>query len=178
MKIIKTPFEGLFVLETVHFEDERGCFQKLFNWDFFSEQGLNVNFKEFYYSVSQKNVIRGMHFQLPPFEHSKLVYVSQGKILDVVLDIRSSSKTYGKAFSIELNAKEGKYLYIPVGFAHGFLSLEDGSITNYAQTSCYNKDCDSGIYYNSFGFDWQSESPICSGRDKTFIEFKEFKSPF
>ena len=136
MTINKTSFEGLLVLETINFQDNRGGFQKLFNFDFFKENGLETDFKEFYYSVSQKNVVRGMHFQLPPFDHTKLVYVSKGRIKDVCLDIRKQSATYGKCFSIELDDKQGKYLYIPKGFAHGFISLEDGSIVNYAQTSC------------------------------------------
>ena len=93
MKIVETPFQGLYILETVHFQDIRGGFQKLFNYDFFKSNGLDTDFKEFYYSVSHQNVIRGMHFQLPPFEHTKVVYVSKGRILDVVVDIRKHSET-------------------------------------------------------------------------------------
>ena len=136
MKKIETPFEGLFILKTENFVDARGAFQKLFNRDFFIQNRLNCNFCEFYYSVNKKGVIRGMHFQFPPHDHDKLVYVSSGKILDVVVDLRATSKTYKQHFSIELDAQEGKYLYIPKGFAHGFASLEDDSIVNYAQTSC------------------------------------------
>ena len=123
MKIINTPFEGLYVLETVHFKDERGGFQKLFNEDFFRENGLDTDFREFYYSVSHRDVIRGMHFQLPPFDHTKLVYVSQGHILDVVVDLRKSSPTFRQYFSVELDDEKAQYLYIPKGFAHGFRSL-------------------------------------------------------
>ena len=119
-----------------------------------------------------------MHFQIPPFDHTKLVYVSKGKILDVCVDIRKSSKTYGKCFSIELDDQKAQYLYIPKGFAHGFLSLEDGSIVNYAQTSCYNKECDCGIDQNSIDFNWHIDHPIVSGRDLTFPSIQEFKSPF
>jgi dTDP-4-dehydrorhamnose 3,5-epimerase len=178
MKINSTPFEGLYILETINFQDNRGDFQKLFNYDFFKENGLDTDFKEFYYSVSRKNVIRGMHFQLPPFDHTKLVYVSKGRIKDVVVDIRKMSATYGQCFSIELDDTKAQYLYIPKGFAHGFLSLEDGSIVNYAQTSCYSKDCDCGIAQNSIGFDWGISSPIVSGRDLTFERLENFKSLF
>ena len=178
MKIIETPIKGLYILETINFQDIRGGFQKLFNFDFFKENNLDTDFKEFYYSVSQKYVIRGMHFQLPPFDHTKLVYVSRGKIKDVVLDIRKDSKTYGKYFSIELDDNKAQYMYIPKGLAHGFVSLEDGSIVNYAQTSCYSKEHDCGILYNSFGFDWGIENPIISGRDTTFEKLENFKSPF
>lgn len=178
MEIIKTPFEGLLVLQTVNFQDNRGGFQKLFNYDFFKENGLDCDFKEFYYSVNKSNVVRGMHFQTPPYDHTKVVYVSKGRIKDVVVDIRKKSATYGKCFSIELDDQKGQYLYIPKGFAHGFVSLEDGSIVNYAQTTCYAKDNDCGIDATSIGFDWGVEQPILSGRDLTFEKLNEFNSPF
>lgn len=178
MKIIETSFDGLFVLETNNFQDNRGSFQKLFNFDFFKENGLDCNFKEFYYSVNKVNVVRGMHFQTPPFDHTKVVYVSKGRIKDVVVDIRKKSSTYGKCFSIELDDQKGQYLYIPKGFAHGFVSLEDGSIVNYAQTTCYAKDNDCGIDATSIGFDWGVENPIRSGRDLTFEKLNDFNSPF
>ena len=178
MNKIETSFEGLYVLETNHFQDERGEFRKLFNDDFFKGNGLDGDFKEFYYSVNKKDVLRGMHFQLPPFEHTKLVYVSKGRIKDVVVDLRKQSRTFGKCFSIELDEHQAQYLYIPKGFAHGFLSLEEGSIVNYAQTSCYSKEHDSGILQSSIGFDWQIEKPIVSGRDLTFGTLQEFQSPF
>lgn len=178
MEIIKTPFEGLLVLQTVHFQDNRGAFQKLFNFDFFRENGLDCDFREFYYSVNYRNVLRGMHFQTPPFDHTKLVYVSKGSILDVVVDIRKSSATYGRCFSNVLDERKGQYLYIPKGFAHGFLSLEDGSIVNYAQTSCYSRDHDCGIDSLSVGFDWGVEDPVRSGRDLSFEKLADFKSPF
>lgn len=178
MEIIKTPFEGLLVLQTVNFQDNRGGFQKLFNYDFFKEKGLDCDFKEFYYSVNKANVVRGMHFQTPPFDHTKVVYVSKGHIKDVVVDIRKNSKTYGKCFSIELDDQKGQYLYIPKGFAHGFVSLEDGSIVNYAQTTCYAKDNDCGIDASSIGFDWGVENPVRSGRDLLFEKLSEFVTPF
>jgi dTDP-4-dehydrorhamnose 3,5-epimerase len=178
MKINSTPFEGLFILETTNFQDNRGSFQKLLDYDFFKEHGLDTNFKELYYSVSQKNVIRGMHFQLPPYDHTKLAYVSKGRIRDVVVDIRKKSNTYGQCFSIELDETKAQYLYIPKGFAHGFLSLEDGSIVNYVQTSCYSQEHDYGIFYASIGFDWGIEYPVISGRDLIFIDLDDFNSPF
>ncbi|MFT7666417.1 MAG: dTDP-4-dehydrorhamnose 3,5-epimerase [Patiriisocius sp.] len=178
MEIIKTNFEGLLVLQTVNFQDNRGGFQKLYSFDFFKENGLDTNFKEFYYSVNKKDVLRGMHFQIPPHDHIKVVYVSKGRILDVCVDIRKESKTYGKCFSIELDDQKAQYLYIPKGFAHGFLSLEDGSIVNYAQTTSYNKECDCGILQDSIDFDWGIENPIASGRDLVFPKLSKFDSPF
>ena len=178
MKKIETSFEGLYVLETNNFQDKRGFFQKLFNYDFFKENHLATDFKEFYFSLNKKGVRRGMHFQIPPFDHVKVVYVSFGKILDVVVDLRKGSLTYGKCYSIELDDHHAQYLYIPKGFAHGFLSLEENTIVNYAQTTCYNKDCDYGISQDSIDFDWGTENPIVSGRDLTFPSLSEFESPF
>jgi dTDP-4-dehydrorhamnose 3,5-epimerase len=178
MEIVETPLSGLLILRTQVFEDGRGCFQKLFNEDFFRENGLDCDFKEFYYSVNRKDVVRGMHYQEPPFDHVKLVYVSFGRILDVVVDIRRHAETYGNCFSIELDGWSGEYLYIPKGFAHGFLSLEDGTVVNYAQTSCYSREHDCGIDAFSIPFDWGVEQPIRSGRDLTFGTLDQLHSPF
>ena len=98
MKIIKTPFDGLLIVETDNFEDNRGCFQKLFNYDFFKQNNLETDFKEFYYSINKKGVRRGMHFQIPPADHVKLVYCSLGRILDVVVDIRKKNQHMESAF--------------------------------------------------------------------------------
>lgn len=178
MNKIETPIEGLFILETKVFKDERGVFQKLFTADVFEGLGLNGDFKELYYSVNHKGVIRGMHFQTPPCDHEKMVYVSSGRIIDVVVDLRKNSNTYGKHFSIELTADSGKYIYIPRGMAHGFISLEEGTIVNYAQTSVYAPSNDSGILYNSFGYEWPVENPIVSGRDLTFVSLNNFDTCF
>lgn len=178
MKIEKTPIEGLFVLQTENHEDNRGSFQKLFNRDFFAEHSLATDFCELYYSVNHKDVVRGMHFQTPPADHVKLVYVSHGRIKDAIVDIRKGSTTYGKCFAIELDDKQGKYLYIPKGLAHGFVSLEDDTIVNYAQTSCYDCEHDCGIDSMSVGVDWGIANPIRSGRDLTFPSLDKFESPF
>lgn len=178
MKLIKTPFSGLFVLDTVNIKDDRGSFQKLFNLEFFRGNSLETKFDEIYYSVNKRGVIRGMHFQTPPFEHVKLVYVSHGRIIDVVVDIRKNSPTYGSHFKIELNGESGKYLYIPKGFAHGFASLAEGTIVNYAQSSCHAPSHDSGIMYDSCGIEWPFDNPIVSGRDLSFEMLTDFKSPF
>ena len=178
MNIVSTNIKDLYILENPKIEDERGYFHKPFNFEVFKGNGLDTDFREFYYSVSKKDVIRGMHFQIPPHEHTKLVYVSSGKILDVVLDIRKKSDTFGRCFSMEIMARGGKYLYVPKGCAHGFLSLEEDTIVNYAQTTSYSKECDKGILYNSFGFDWDIKNEIVSERDKSFPELIEFKSPF
>jgi len=119
-----------------------------------------------------------MHFQIPPHQLTKIVSVSSGAIEDVVLDIRKNSNTFGKFFVYRLEAKNGIVLYIPPGFANGFLSLEDNTIVNYLQTSCYNKAHDMGIRYDSFGFEWPVKNPIISERDKSFPVFTKFNTPF
>lgn len=176
--IHETGLAGLKVIETQHFIDERGVFHKFFSRDEFMGLGLEHDFCEDYYSINKKNVIRGMHFQIPPSDHVKLVYVTSGKIIDVCLDIRKNSQTYGKFFSVELSGDVAKCIYIPKGFAHGFISLEDNTCVHYLQTSCYNKECDCGIAYDSFGYDWNCQTPVVSGRDLAHQKFKDFKSPF
>lgn len=178
INIIQQPFEGLFVFQTTNFNDRRGAFQKVFSTDTYNELGLKPEIKEIYFSKNTKGVIRGMHFQSPPYEHDKIVYVSNGSILDVILDLRKHSPTYGMFFSIELNSDNGIFLYISKGFAHGFLSLEDETIVNYAQTTCYNPLHDLGVRYDSFGFNWNKDNPVVSDRDLNFIKFEDFNSPF
>ena len=176
--IENTLIEGLKIIHLNRFSDNRGSFIKVFNYDFFKENNLDTNLNESYFSISHKNVIRGMHFQIPPFEHTKLVFINKGSILDVVIDIRSKSATYKNFIQMELSNKDPKLVYIPAGCAHGFLSLEDDTIVTYLQTSVYNNVNDCGIKYNSFGMDWGVEYPIISGRDDLFVELKDFKSPF
>lgn len=178
MILVETPIHGLKILEPRIFEDSRGRFIKTYNSDFFQSNGLNLAIKESYYSISTKGVIRGMHFQTPPHDHIKIVYVPSGKINDVVLDIRKNSPTYGDCFSVELSAENGKILIIPNGLAHGFKSLENNTNVTYMQTSCYAPDNDSGIYYDSFGFDWETSIPQLSDRDLSFSPFDTFSSPF
>lgn len=178
MKIIDTEIDGLKIFEPRIFEDARGKFVKTFTNDFFKENNLGIDIKETYYSISNKDVIRGMHFQTPPYDHLKLVYVPSGKIIDVVLDIRKDSPTYGKYFSLELSSENGKILIIPKGLAHGFKSLEDNTNVTYMQTTTYAPNNDAGIRYDSFGFDWKLNNPELSERDSGFETLQDFKTPF
>ncbi len=178
MKKIATGFEGLYIIQHLVFQDSRGLFIKSYNKSTFKELGLSLNIVERYFSVSHKNVIRGMHFQTPPNDHIKLVNVMQGAILDVVLDIRKKSVTYGKFFHVELKSTEGKTIYIPKGFAHGFLAMEDNTVVEYNQTTEYSPNSDDGILYNSFGFNWGIDNAIVSKRDISFISFNQFKTIF
>ena len=179
MKKNNTNLHGVFIIEPEKYTDARGSFTKTFHFESFKENNLSNVFKESFYSVSHKNVIRGMHFQLPPHDHDKLVYVSQGKILDVVLDLRKSSMNYGKYFSVYLSAENKRFIYIPKGCAHGFKALVDNTITIYNVTTVYNKDFDSGIKWDSFGFNWMvSGKIIISDKDISLIKFNSFNSPF
>jgi dTDP-4-dehydrorhamnose 3,5-epimerase len=178
LRLTELPLKGAYLIEPNTAEDHRGSFIKIYNESFFQANGLDIAIKESYYSISKKNVIRGMHFQTPPHDHLKIVYVPQGGIIDVILDIRKNSPTYGKFFTIELSDKNGKAAVIPTGMAHGFRVLEENTNVTYLQTSCYAAEYDTGIHYNSFGFDWEISNPILSRRDEAFSDFKTFDSPF
>lgn len=159
-------------------KDSRGVFTKIYCEDDLENFIEKMKIKETYYSVSQKNVIRGMHFQLPPHAHKKIVHVIQGEVLDVVVDLRKESTSYQQCFSFHLTADQPQALYIPEGFAHGFKSLKDQTLMLYQVSSCYHADSDTGISYNSIDFDWGISNPILSERDKGFISLLDFVSPF
>lgn len=166
------------LIEIFRSKDNRGDFTKTFNEDAFMQLGLRTDFREMYYTKSSKGVIRGMHFQTPPFEHAKLVHVIAGEIVDVVLDIRKGSLSYGRFIEVKLSAEDANALYIPEGFAHGFKSLQDNTIVSYYVTSGYDREHDMGIRWDSFGYDWDEEIPILSERDLGFERFENFDSPF
>ena len=166
MKIERTEIEGVYVIDNFNAKDYRGLFVKSFNKNTFVENNLDFEIRESYYSVSNKNVIRGMHFQLPPYDHEKLVYVPKGSILDVIVDLRKKSKTYKKHISINLSEENKKSIFIPKGLAHGFKSMKQGTITVYNVASEYNADFDNGIKFDSFGFNWASDDIVMSNRDK------------
>jgi dTDP-4-dehydrorhamnose 3,5-epimerase/CDP-3, 6-dideoxy-D-glycero-D-glycero-4-hexulose-5-epimerase len=173
-----TGINGLFLLANQIYYDSRGSLKKLLSRDNFEALSLESNFAELYYSINKKNVIRGMHFQAHPMDHIKMVYVISGRIMDVCLDLRSKSKTFGGYFNCILSGNDDNYLYIPKGIAHGFASLEDNTVVHYAQTTCYSKECDFGIKYDSFGFNWDIQNPIMSDRDKSFPKLADFNTVF
>ena len=178
MSIEETFIKDLFILNYNQFSDLRGDFVKTVQADSFKEKGLESTFFESFFSISKKNVIRGMHFQIPPDEHAKLVYVISGCILDVVLDIRKGSPTYGSTFSIELGASKRQGVYIGKGLAHGFLSIEDNSVVHYQTTTPYSARNESGILFDSFSFDWKVKDPVLSIRDLQFDKFENYQTPF
>lgn len=178
MRIHKTAMDGVFSIDLPCFNDARGRFVKTYRDDVLQQCGIQTKFYEGYFSVSEKNVLRGMHFQLPPHHHDKLVSHISGDILDVVLDLRTTSKTYGKTIAFELNDQKRMSIFVPAGCAHGFLSRSSGATLQYLTSSLYSQEYDSGILWNSFGFPWPIESPILSNRDQDFISLQDFSSPF
>lgn len=171
MNVKATEFNDLYVLEYNSFTDTRGEFVKTIHKDTFIENKLEWEFRESFYSVSHKNVFRGMHFQYYPNDHEKLVYVVKGAIIDVVLDLRFDSATFGKHFTVALSDKNRKGVYIGKGLAHGFLSLEHDTIVEYHTTSMQSKESEGGVKWNSFGFEMPIENPIISQRDEAFSPF-------
>ena len=175
---IETSLEGCFEIQPIVRGDIRGSFVKTFHENSFAELGLETDFKEQYYSTSIKNVLRGMHFQTPPADHVKLVYCILGKVMDVVVDLRKKSSTYGKHQIFYLDSEKGNMAYIPKGLAHGFLTLSEKAVMLYNVTTVYSPENDSGILWNSCGIDWKCDAPILSERDKKHLTLENFDSPF
>jgi dTDP-4-dehydrorhamnose 3,5-epimerase len=180
MKITKTNIDGLLVIESEVFSDERGSFFENWNLNKFKEIGVNDNFVQDNESISSKGVLRGLHFQNPPYAQSKLVRAIKGSVLDVAVDIRLNSPTYGLYYSVVLSDKNFKSFFIPKGFAHGFISLEDNTIFSYKCSDFYNKDSEGSIAWNDndLAIDWQLFNPILSTKDSNAQCFKDFKSKF
>jgi dTDP-4-dehydrorhamnose 3,5-epimerase len=176
--IQSTLLHGAYVLTLPASQDARGTFTKTFHDTMLKKAGIDFILKESYFSLSKKDVIRGMHFQLPPHQHSKIVFCPQGAILDVIVDLRKGSPTYRRYFTRELSAENHKAFFIPEGFAHGFKSLTDDAITYYLVSSEYSQPHDTGIRYDSIGLDWQVPNPVISARDLSFPGMGEFDSPF
>ncbi len=179
MQIIQSIIPNCYEIQPNIFSDNRGRFIKTFHRDLFLNHNLNVEWDEEYYSVSHKNVIRGMHFQLPPYNHEKLVYCATGAVFDVVIDLRKDSPTYKQFVVTKLNCDKGNMLYIPKGCAHGFKSLQDKTIMMYKVSTVYHPEADAGIAWDSCGINWSLEGePIISPRDNLFIKLCDFESPF
>lgn len=178
MELEPLAIDGCFVLQSHAFADARGGFVKSFHVDEFERLGLRTDWREEYFTTSRANVVRGMHFQVPPAEHAKLVFCVAGRVLDVILDLRTDSPTYGMACSLELAPETGQGVYIPVGCAHGFLSLTEHSVMYYKVTSTHAPEQDRGLAWDSFGFDWPVDAPLLSPRDAAHPRFDTFQSPF
>lgn len=180
MEIEKTFIEGLIIIKPRIFKDERGYFFESYSQREFEKVGILDFFVQDNQSLSGKGVLRGMHFQHPPNAQSKLVRVDRGAVLDVVVDIRASSPTYGKSYSIELTEENHTMLYIPKGFAHGFLSLKDQTLFIYKCSSFYDKNSEDCIRWNDpdLNINWNYSNPIVSDKDNNAKSLKSFKSHF
>ena len=180
MQILETPIQGLLVIKPNIFEDERGYFFESWSQKAFQDIGLDLNFVQDNQSLSQKGVLRGLHFQNPPFAQGKLVRVIKGSVIDVAVDIRKDSITYGQYFSIELSGKNNKLFWIPAGFAHGFVALEDDTIFSYKCTEVYNKKSEESLLWNDtqLNINWGETNPLVSNKDMNAKRFKDFKTQF
>ena len=180
MKFNTTKLNDLMVIQPTIFEDERGYFFESYNENQFNKVGIICHFIQDNQSKSQKGVLRGLHFQNPPYAQGKLVRVISGSVLDVAVDIRKKSPTYGQHFSIQLTEQNKTMLWIPPGFAHGFATLENNTIFSYKCTNLYNKESEKCIFWNdqNLNIDWQLNSPILSKKDINGTPFQEFVSLF
>lgn len=171
MKVVETGFEGLFVLEPRVFADERGYFFESFNSQTFKNNGLDFEWVQDNQSQSKYGVVRGLHFQKPPYAQTKLIRVLKGEIVDVVVDLRHDMPTYGKSFSIVLSSQNHLQLLIPKGFAHGFSVLSEEADVMYKCDALYNKESESGILFNDpkLEIDWQVEQDKMVVSDKDLI---------
>lgn len=181
MNIETFDISGLALIETRQFKDERGYFFESFNQTLFEEAiGKKINFVQDNISVSKKGVIRGLHLQAAPFAQGKLVRVLKGSVIDVAVDIRKDSPTYGKSVSVFLSAENGKQFWIPAGFAHGFSALEEDTIFSYKCTNFYSPVSEMGIRFDdpTLAIDWKVEKIIVNEKDYANSFFKDFESPF
>ena len=180
MTIEKTFIEGLLVLKPKVFEDPRGYFFESYNQKALEEAGIKEHFVQDNQSLSQQGVLRGLHMQKPPFAQGKLVRVIKGAVLDVAVDLRKNSPTYGKYFSLELTEENKITFWIPVGFAHGFLTLRNDTIFHYKCSQYYHKASEASVLWNDpdLQINWEIEHPILSEKDQYGTAFKDFLSPF
>ncbi len=168
MKVSDTQIAEVKLIEQFRHDDARGAFVKTFHATDFKKGGIDFNMQESFYSTSVQNVIRGMHFHTGEMAHDKIIFCTAGHILDVALDIRKGSATYGQYVSAELSFENNNALYIPKGFAHGFCTLSASATTFYLVSGVYSAAHDAGVRYDSFGMVWPTVTPILSDRDLGF----------
>jgi len=182
MKIIKTRFPGLIIIEPDVFEDDRGYFLETFHKEKYKEAGIDVNFSQDNESKSVRGVVRGLHYQLQPFAQGKLVRVIQGKVFDVAVDLRKGAPTFGEWFGTELDDVSKKQMFVPRGFAHGFSVLSETAIFSYKCDNVYSRENERGINLADpkLGIDWKinQENQIISGKDKLAPVFEEAEMNF
>jgi dTDP-4-dehydrorhamnose 3,5-epimerase len=180
MKVTPLTLPGVMLIEPQVFFDNRGYFYESFNESLMHAIGVSDQFVQDNQSMSLKGVLRGLHFQNPPFAQGKLVRVTSGAVNDVIVDIRKNSPAYGKSLSIRLDAENRYILWIPEGFAHGFLALEENTILMYKVTNVYNKESEQGILWNDpdLAINWGISNPVVSAKDMELAKFNEINSDF
>jgi dTDP-4-dehydrorhamnose 3,5-epimerase len=184
---VKVSFEfkelkikGVILIIPKVFDDNRGFFVETYNKSDFKKNGVDVNFAQTYFSNSKKNVLRGLHYQLNPYSQAKLIRVIKGSIVDVVVDIRKNSPTYGEFVSVKLDSDSKQMLFVPEGFAHGFYVLEDDTEVSYKLTKEYNFENERGIIWNDaeLGIKWPDDNPILSEKDSKYPLLKDAYNNF
>ena len=182
MNFVETEIKDLYIIEPKIWKDGRGYFFESYNKQSFDDVGIHVNFVQDNQSLSQKGTLRGLHAQANPFAQGKLVRVIQGRVLDIAVDIRKGSETYGQYESVELSGENNRMLWIPPGFLHGFLTLENDTVFAYKVSGLYNKSSEFGVIWNDpeLSIDWgiASDQIILSDKDQTLPLFKDLDSSF
>jgi dTDP-4-dehydrorhamnose 3,5-epimerase len=180
MEVVETKLKGVVVFKPKVFEDARGYFLESYNRQVFHAAGVDAEFVQDNQSLSQKGVLRGLHFQNPPHAQGKLVRVITGAVFDVAVDIRKDSATYGEWYGVDLTEENKWMMYIPPGFAHGFLTLRDNTIFSYKCTNFYNKASEDCLLWNDpeIGISWNADIPLLSDKDLQGKLIKDFKSMF
>jgi len=182
MNIITTPIEGLLVIEPKVFNDARGYFVETYNEQRYQEAGITARFVQDNQSCSSYGVVRGLHFQRPPYSQAKLVCCTRGRVLDVAVDLRKDSPTYGQWYSVELNEDNHRQFFIPRGFAHGFSVLSETAIFTYKCDNLYHPEVDGGIqlYDPALAIDWQipADKMILSDKDRRHPTLAQLDNPF
>lgn len=182
MNIIETPIKDLLVIEPKTWKDDRGYFFESYNKKAFADAGINAEFVQDNQSFSHKGALRGLHAQANPYAQGKLVRVVQGKVMDIAVDIRKNSSTFGQHFSIELSGENNKMFWVPPGFLHGFVTLENNTIFSYKCTNLYQKEAEVGVIWNDkdLGIDWgiNLTEVLVSSKDATLPNFAAIESPF
>ena len=176
--IVETIIPGCRQLLPAVRGDARGRFVKVFHEEAFAAAGLATDFAEQYSSRSRRGVLRGLHFQEPPYDHDKLVYCVAGRVLDVAVDLRLGSPAYGRHAMLELSAEAGNIVFVPRGLAHGVLALSEDAIIVNNTTTVYAPEAEAGIAWNSAGIDWPESSPILSPKDAELPQLRDYDSPF
>ena len=180
MKFIPTAIPDLFEIEPRVFGDHRGYFFESYSENAFEKKGIQVSFRQDNESYSNAGVLRGLHFQHPPKAQGKLVRVQRGSVLDVAVDLRKGSPTFGQHHKVLLSGENKKMLWIPIGFAHGFATLEDHTVFLYKCTHTYSPEDEGSLYWGDedLAIDWGIKAPIISTKDENAQLFKDFNSPF